>query len=188
MAKTQLPRWRKIKDERGPVLPLFDVEIRWMENPRNQQVLEALVLKAPDTINVIALTSMQELILVEQFRFGIDDCLLELPAGLMDGDEMPLEAAKRELLEETGYEASSWTFLGESFLNPAYVTNRCFHFLAQGATYKRAKSLDMHEDIKVHLITTHGMKDILNTTLIKDAIGSAALLYLSKHLDCQQGM
>jgi 8-oxo-dGTP pyrophosphatase MutT (NUDIX family) len=185
MSYSSLTPWRRVKAEQGPELPLFEAEFRWMENPRNKEVLKALILKSPDTINVIAVTGERELILVEQFRFGIDECLLELPAGLMDFDEEPLQAARRELLEETGYLATSWTLLGESHLNPAYVTNRCYHFLAQGAYLKGAKSLDNHEDIRVYLIPVEDLTSITNTPLIKDAVGSAALLYLRKYIDNQ---
>ncbi|NND34479.1 MAG: NUDIX hydrolase [Saprospiraceae bacterium] len=154
-----------------------------MENPRNQEVLKALVLHSPDTINVIALSRDLKWILVEQFRFGIDRCLIELPAGLMDGDESPLEAAKRELLEETGYVATNWTLLGESFLNPAYVTNRCYHFLAVDATYHRDISPDATEDLRVHLEPVTDLLGICQSDLLIDAVGNAAVSFLRKYLN-----
>ncbi len=166
----------------GPKLPLFDVELKEMENPRNKSHLEVLVLKSPDTINVVAVTGENELVLVEQFRFGIQESLLELPAGLMDGEEDPLSAAKRELYEETGYQSSSWIATGVTYLNPAYVNNKCFHFLAIDARKVSKPDLDESEDISVHLISDFSVKQTIESNLIVDAIGVAALHKASQHL------
>ena len=151
MTPNELSDWKLLQKEEGPSLPLFKAEFRHMQNPRNGKVLKAIVLNVSDTINIIAITQELELILVEQFRFGINRKLVELPAGLMDGNESPIEAAKRELLEETGHIAESWTLLGKSFINPAYVNNSCYHFLAQGATLVAETSPDELEDLKVSL-------------------------------------
>lgn len=146
-----------------------------MQNPRNQSVLEALVLHASDTVNVVALNARGGLILVEQFRFGINRNLIELPAGLIDDGESPLQAAKRELKEEVGGIANEWVELGVSYLNPAYVDNRCFHFLATNVRMVKTIKLDTTEYLKCHIIQNEQIKSFLSNNGIQDAIGIAAL-------------
>ncbi|MDH3649154.1 MAG: NUDIX hydrolase [Saprospiraceae bacterium] len=179
----KLIAWTTLKTEKGPELPLFDVELRSMENPRNGEHLQALVLHADDTVNVIALDSDQHVLLVEQFRFGIDAPVLELPAGFIDQGESPLEAAKRELLEETGYSGMNWTGLGFSYVNPSYVTNRCYHFLAQDVHFERLPNPDLTEDLLLHRIELQSIIGSASAGLpILDAIGRAAILQVLPHL------
>ncbi len=174
--------WLLVKQEQGPDLPLFDVEFRHMKNPRNHFIIKALVLKCADTINVVAITPEQSLILVEQFRFGGDACMTELPAGLIDAGEAPLEAAKRELLEETGYEAKEWIYTGATFLNPAYVNNRCHHFIALDARKVAQLNMDASEDISVKIIREFDIDNFISSNILQDAIGLAALAKARSYL------
>ena len=185
MQEKELGDWQLLEKEEGPDLPLFKAEFRHMQNPRNGKVLKAIVLAVPDTINIIAITMRSELLLVEQFRFGIHRKLVELPAGLMDDNESPLEAAKRELLEETGYVAENWILLGKSFINPAYVNNACYHFLAQGAVQVAETLPDELEDLKVILYPLKDLGELLYSEILNDAVGVSAVAYLGKYLDAQ---
>ena len=175
MIEKKTKPWKELSRHKGPDVPLFEMEIQRMESPRNQSVLDAIVLKLPDTINVVALDEKGALILVEQYRFGIQEALLELPAGFIDGNEEPLTAAKRELYEETGYLSEDWTHLGVTFLNPSYVNNRCYHFLARNASFQGGRELDNTEDIAIHHIHADKIAPFLAEGGIKDAIGLAAI-------------
>jgi len=167
--------WALIKKETGPDLPLFDVEIRHMQNPRNETLLNAVVLKCADTINVVAITPERALVLVEQFRFGINQIVTELPAGLIDDGEKSLQAAKRELLEETGYTARKWIYTGSTYLNPAYVNNKCHHYLAVDAVQESTPKLDLTEDVGVRIVNDFTPQLLYEGNIIVDAIGVAAL-------------
>ena len=71
---------------------------------------------------------------------------------MVDPGEEPIEAARRELLEETGFASDRWTSLGSVAPNPAFLTNRCHHFLAEGAVRRGEPALDGGEDIVVRLV------------------------------------
>jgi 8-oxo-dGTP pyrophosphatase MutT (NUDIX family) len=90
------------------------------------------VVEAPDWINVVPLTDDGRVVMVRQFRFGIDAPTLEIPGGMCDGSEPPVEAARREMVEETGHDAREMVDLGWVHPNPAVQTNRCHSFLARG--------------------------------------------------------
>lgn len=97
----------------------------------NGQVFEPYVIESKNWVNVIALTPKREVVLVRQYRHGVGKVLLEIPAGIMDEeDESPLQTAKRELLEETGYTSEKFFEVGSSYPNPATHTNVTYSFLA----------------------------------------------------------
>jgi 8-oxo-dGTP pyrophosphatase MutT (NUDIX family) len=90
---------------------------------------ESMVLEAPDWVNVIPLLPDGRVLLVRQWRFGIRRPTLEIPGGMVEGED-ERAAAERELYEETGYRASTWRRLGEVHPNPAFLSNRCGTWLA----------------------------------------------------------
>jgi 8-oxo-dGTP pyrophosphatase MutT (NUDIX family) len=92
---------------------------------------EAMVLEAPDWVNVIPLLPDGRVLLVRQWRFGIGRPTLEIPGGMVEGED-ERAAAERELYEETGHRAASWRRLGEVHPNPAFLSNRCGTWLATG--------------------------------------------------------
>ncbi len=128
-----LKSWKHIKTEPGPDLTLFRTRFDWLENPRNGHTVKATVLEAPDWVNVVALTPEGRLVLVQQYRFGSGEITLEIPAGIVEPGEDSREAAARELLEETGFSSGDWVYLGWVAPNPAYINNRCHHWLARDA-------------------------------------------------------
>lgn len=95
--------------------------------------VQGFTLACGDWCNVVAVTDTDEIVLVWQHRFGIDAPSLEIPGGLVDPGEAPLEAAVRELAEETGWEAEGARPLTSVHPNPALQGNRCFSFLARAA-------------------------------------------------------
>ncbi len=109
------------------------------------------VLDAPNWVNVVALTDDDDLVLIEQWRQGIEGYTLEIPGGMADGDESPREAGERELLEETGYRAREWRELGSIEPNPAIQNNRCYTYLALGAESSEKPQFDSTEECRVVL-------------------------------------
>ena len=129
---------------------IFGLRMNRSVSPRTGEEHDFIVLESAPWVNVIALTDRGEVVLIQQYRHGTQEVTLEIPGGLVDADE-PSVAAKRELLEETGYRGEEWIDLGYVHPNPAIQNNRCHTFLALGTKPAGTQSLDDKEDIAVVL-------------------------------------
>ena len=118
----------------------------------NGNLLDATIFEFRSWANIVALTKTGEVVLVRQYRHGVREVLLEFPGGVVEDGEDPLEGAKRELLEETGYTASQWVEVGRLYPNPALQTNTLYCYLALDAGKVSGQSLDAGEDIEIHLM------------------------------------
>ncbi|MFH2046227.1 MAG: NUDIX hydrolase [Pseudomonadota bacterium] len=145
--------WECIQTETGPDLKLFRVRFDWMRNPRNAHTVKATVLESSDWVNVIALTPENELVVVYQHRFGTGETTTELPAGIVESGETSKEAAIRELKEETGYTSEEWEYLGYVEPNPAFLNNRCYHWVARNVQQTMLPELDDGEHVVVGVMS-----------------------------------
>jgi len=118
----------------------------------NGKFLDATVFEFRAWANILALTKDNEAVLIRQYRHGVQDVLWEIPGGVVEDGEDPLEGIQRELLEETGYAASEVIQVGKLFPNPAIQTNTLYCFLALNAEKVTGQSLDDGEDIEVQLM------------------------------------
>jgi len=103
-------------------------------------------------VAVVALTSRNEMVLVRQYRHPVGRALLEIPAGGVEGREPLLRAAKRELLEETGYSSQCWKKLGRWYPSPAHTGVVKHVFLALDVRKIRGQHLDDTEFLRVEVI------------------------------------
>lgn len=109
------------------------------------------VIETPDWVGMIALTASREVVCVEQYRHGAGRVSLELPAGCIEAGESAEEAARRELLEETGYEGPMEPLLSV-YNDPNRHTARAFFFFSPAVVKVREQQLDPAERIAVKLI------------------------------------
>lgn len=123
-----------------------------VELPNGTMIDEFHVLHCPNWAAVVAVTDDGQLVMVEQYRHGLGRTSLELPSGVIDSGEEPLQAAQRELFEETGYRARSWVPLVEVSPEPSRSTHRAHFFVAHGATRIGAGNPEASEIIDVHVV------------------------------------
>ncbi len=167
--------WERLASEAGPDIILFDVRYDTMRHPQSGETFRRLVLEAPGWVNVVAVTPDRETVIVEQYRFGIGDTTLEPPAGLISEGETPLEAAQRELLEETGYGGGVWHSLGAVQPNPAMQNNLCHHFLAEDVEVVAEPEPDPGEMLRVHLMTLDALRAAVAAGGINHTLALSAL-------------
>jgi ADP-ribose pyrophosphatase len=130
-------------------MKLFRVRYDWVRNPRNAHTVIATVLESPDWVNVVALTSEEKVVVVHQHRFGTRQTTTEIPAGIVEPGETSKDAAMRELREETGYASEEWEYLGYVEPNPAFLDNRCHHWLARNVKQVFPHDLEEGENLLV---------------------------------------
>jgi len=135
------------------------------------------VLEYPNWVNAVAVTQDNKIIMVRQYRHGADIISLEIPGGVIDGDELPEVAIKRELLEETGYSFKSAELIATLYPNPATATNVTYTYLLKGGVKTHDQHLDEHEILNVEEYTIDEVKQILKDNKIEQALHTAALFY-----------
>jgi ADP-ribose pyrophosphatase len=152
--------------------------------PNGKTIEPYYVLEYSDWINVVPITKNNEIIMIKQYRHGIKDVLLELPSGSIEPfDKSPLEAAKRELLEETGAESDNFIQLCKLSPNPSNHTNITYSFLALDVTLKQNQNLDETEQIEIINIPILEVKSLLKNNKITQAMHVSALFYAFEYLN-----
>ncbi|MGY3055143.1 ADP-ribose pyrophosphatase [Pedobacter sp. UYEF25] len=135
------------------------------------------VLEYPNWVNAIALTVSGNVIMVRQYRHAADLVSLEIPGGVIDGDESPEFAIKRELQEETGYTFNTCKLVAALYPNPATSNNKTFTYLLTGGVKTEEQHLDEHEILNVELYTLEEVKALIKENKIAQALHVAALWY-----------
>ncbi len=139
-------------------------------------------IDADDWVNVIPVTSRDEIVMVRQYRHGVRALTLEIPGGIIDPGESPAQAAVRELLEETGYRGDIPEALGSVSPNPAVFGNRCHSFLIRGAEPVSAIQNSPTEETAVELVPASALPDLVREGAIDHALVVAALhAYALRH-------
>ncbi len=136
---------------------------------------EFYILEYPTWVNVIARTVDGRFVMVEQYRHGLDDIFIELCAGVVEDGEDPLDGAKRELAEETGYEGGEWSLQMVISGNPSVTNNLTYCYLADGVELRHGQQLDNTEDIAVKLLTEEELYDLLLRDEMKQSLMAAPL-------------
>ncbi|NJD63598.1 MAG: NUDIX hydrolase [Deltaproteobacteria bacterium] len=133
------------------------------------------VIRTSDWINVIPVTPDGQLVFIRQFRHGIREVTVEIPGGAIDArDADPRAAAQRELLEETGYRAGKWEYLGYVTPNPALQDNRCHTYLARDAVRAAEPEFDPYERIEVALFSREDAERALRDGTVTHGLVLAA--------------
>ena len=147
-------------------------------SPRNGVERDFHVMDCADWVNVVALTTENELILVEQFRHGVAAVELEVPGGIMDpGETDPVAAGLRELREETGYAGEGAVEIGCVLPNSALQSNRCRTVLVRACRRVGDLELDDSEDIAVRLVPAGEIPTLVTGGRVRHSLAVAALYH-----------
>ncbi len=168
----------KILESRHP-FPKFRMDTCELPSGKNYK---AFVLEFDAWANVVALTKNNEIVLVKQYRHGVQEISLELPGGVVDAGENPLEGARRELMEETGYSAGSIVEVGRLYPNPAIQQNTLYCYLALDVELTGEQHLDETEEIEVQLVPLDELLEIAKSGKFLHALNVAVLFQALAHL------
>jgi len=147
------------------------------EMPDGRIVEQYYVLEYPNWVNAVALTVENKVLMVRQYRHAANIVSLEIPGGVIDGDEAPEAAMRRELLEETGYRFDNIELISTVYPNPSTANNKTFCYLAKGGVKVQEQSLDEHEELIVEEYTIDEVKQLLADNKIAQSLHCTALFY-----------
>lgn len=153
----------------------FDV-FQTSKSSRDGQVSKKEFISHKGAVVILPFLNQTDILLIQNYRFAVNETLFELPAGTLELGEEPLATAKRELIEETGYEAKIMEPLNFFFTSPGISNEKMFAFLAKDLT-EVGQDLDEDEEIEVTKMSFDTALDLIRTGKIKDGKTIAALLY-----------
>lgn len=157
-------------------------------SPRTHRTHDFFIMESAPWVNVIPLTPKDEVVMVQQYRHGIRDITLEIPGGLIESGDSPEDAARRELMEETGYREESLISLGAVHPNPAIQNNLCYTFLAKNVYPAGKQNQDEREDIEVVTIPLAEVPRLIREGVITHALVIAAFYrFYMEHLQGFRG-
>lgn len=160
---------------------LIDLELRKIMLP-NQQTAEREVVYHPAVVGALVVNQQQQVLLVQQWREPIKQLSWEIPAGLVDKtDQTPLAAMKRELNEETGYQAHSWQQLRQFYSSPGFTDEQITLFYARNlAKVTNKKAMDADEFVKAQWFDSATITEYLTNQKIVDGKTMLALSLLKQ--------
>lgn len=183
MGQRKIEDWEKIDSVEVVACKILRVRRDRSRSPRTGAVHDFHVLEMPDWINVVPVTRDGNVVLIRQFRHGMEETALEIPGGAVEvGEADPMEAARRELLEETGYEAQTLVPLGSVAPNPAIQNNRCSSYLALNAAPAGGQQLDAGEDIEVEEVPYSSIPELIGDGTINHGLVVVAFYLLEGYL------
>lgn len=169
-------RWKVLKSQKiisRP--PWLSVRHDSVQLPDGRVNPEFYVLEYPDWVNVIAITEDGKYVMERQYRHGLGETCVELCAGVIEDGETPIEAAKRELEEETGYTGGEWTHLMNISGNASTTSNLTHCFIALNVKPNGHRHLDKTEDLDVELMSEEEVFELMKADKIKQSLMAAPL-------------
>lgn len=166
----EIKPWSLISSRYERNYRIFSLRIDRVRSPRTHGEYDFFTLEASPWVNIIPLTRDDKVVMVKQWRHGIRQVTLEIPGGMVEGDSDPKEAAIRELMEETGYQAKEVISLGFVHPNPAIQNNVCYTFLALDCELIGPQNQDEKEDIAVTLVQVKDIPRLISEGTISHAL------------------
>ena len=168
--------WDKLESEILIKASLFNIRKDRMYNKSEEIAFDITVMESGDAVNVIPVTKEDEIVFAEQFRFGTEEITIELPGGMMDPGEDFIQTAQRELLEETGYVGTDFSYLGKTASHPVFMNSYIHHILALDVELKADTRFDAGEMVNVILIPKSKVKEMMKSGAFNHPHAIAALV------------
>lgn len=169
-------KWNVLKSENIlKIGPWLSVRQETVELPSGKQIPTWFTLEFPNWISVIAITKDGKFVVEDQYRHGLGETRYEIVAGVIDPGETPLEAAKRELLEETGFGGGEWELFMTLSPNTSNHNNLSYTFLATGVEKMTEQHQEATEDIHVDIFTREEVLELLQNGEVVQALHAAPL-------------
>ncbi|MBX6764067.1 MAG: NUDIX hydrolase [Rubrobacteraceae bacterium] len=176
-------RWESLSSRRLLETPYFALRADRLRLPDGTVKDPYYVIERPDAAIVFPVTDEGRVLLVRQYRPPLGREELGLPAGLLEPGEAPEDAARRELLEETGYGEGEWELLGRVSSSPSLKDNWAHLFLARGVErVNESLDLDEHERLTVESVPIGGVERLVLSGEIFSSSGVAAALLALRRL------
>ncbi len=142
---------------------------------------EFSVIHTSDWVNVVATTPDRQMVLVRQFRYGINAPSLEIPGGIIEPGEDPVQAGIRELREETGFVGRHSRVLGHIHPNPAIQDNHCHLIWVENAVVRDATAWDEHEELEIITLPIDEVYALAHAGEITHSLALNGLLLFAPH-------
>jgi ADP-ribose pyrophosphatase len=166
-----MARWHRTGTTRVGTYGVFDVCAHEVQREGGKTRRIHTVETQAEWCNVIPITVDREVVLIRLHRFGTDEQSLEIPGGLIDTGESPIDAARREMREESGYESDDLVSLGVVHANPALQATRLHMFLARECRPSpQGQTLDELEDCEVVRVPLGEIDNVLRSGQITHAL------------------
>jgi ADP-ribose pyrophosphatase len=164
--------------------PWLEMELHQVELPDGKVIPDWPWIKTPDYINVVAFTVEGMCLCFRQTKYGITGDTLAIIGGYLKPGEDPLDAAKRELREETGYEAEEWTSLGHYLVDPNRGVATGHLYLARGAALVTTPDSDDLEEQELIYLSRSELEAALANGEFKVLAWAAAVAFALRCLTC----
>lgn len=172
-----LKGWRVLKRRYLLKRWWMNIRVDHVQLPSGKELPEFHVIEYPDWACVLCITTDHRVVLVRQYRHALGAITYELPAGAINTGEPPLEAARRELLEETGYASEHWTLLGRCAPEPSKHAHFAHLFIAKEAEQVQQPAYDDSEDIQYCLVSVQELLRMANTGQIMHGVHLATIFW-----------
>lgn len=173
-----LKPWDKISSKPLADYRIFRLRSDRAISPRTHQPHDFIVIDSVNWVNIVATTPDGQLVMIEQYRHGSGTVELEIPGGMMDPeDKSPVDAAIRELREETGYAGENSRTIGQIFPNPAIMSNTCFTVLVENCCCVHPVEFDHGEDLVTRLVPIPEIQGLVAAGKIRHSLVVVGLYY-----------
>ena len=176
-----IQKWKKNSSEYLLKNKIFSMREDLVTSPKLGSDHRVWVMETPTWVNIIPITTNGEVILVNQYRFGMEKSSLEIPGGMSDPGEDPKVAAIRELKEETGFIGDKVIEIGRVESNPAIMSNHTYTYLATDCKKASDQSLDGTEDIEIIHKHINEIPKLIKNRDIEHALVVSAFYFYNLH-------